>query len=80
MVVAGVPVLSGAIAALARRLEAAGQRAFAASIEFAVDAGVPELSLGPLESHTILDALEDCPDDRVPLRDELRRRRGAAAQ
>jgi len=47
------------------------------NIEYALDAGQEDLALAPSEGRVILDALEDCPDDLVPLRDELRRTHGA---
>jgi hypothetical protein len=77
MTIAGVPVSAGAIASLARRLEDSGQGESAQRIEYALDAGQEELALAPSEGRVILDVLEDCPDDLVALRDELRRTHGA---
>ena len=77
MIIAGVTVTASAIASLARRLEDSGRGESAQRIEYALDAGQTERALGPSEGRVILDALEDCPDDLVPLRDELRRIHGA---
>jgi hypothetical protein len=76
--IAGVAVSAGAIATLARRLEDSGRGDSAQRIEYALDAGQRELALAPSEGRVILDALEDCPDDLIPLRDELRRTHGTA--
>jgi len=78
VVIAGVAVSASAIATLARRLEKSGRGQSAQRIEYALDAGQEELALAPSEGRVILDALEDCPDDLVPLRDELRRTHRAA--
>jgi hypothetical protein len=79
MLIAGVILSASAVAALARRLQRAGQTRLADDVGLALDANWSEMQLAPNEEDTILSVLHDCPVLLKPLRDALQanvRRRG----
>jgi hypothetical protein len=68
---AGVDVPFGAAARLAVLLQRSGDVALAVKIGEAVDHLEDDVSLVAAERASVLRALEDCPDDLIPLRTAL---------
>ena len=71
MLVAGVFLSGGDVAVLASCLERVGEVELANTFAHALDAGQPEMRLGPLDEDALFHAIDRCPPQLQPLKNAL---------